>query len=172
MELHEALEAAEAEYLLAQEEQDRIADRVRSLEVEVEGLRLAIARQTPPATPTNDVTLDHAATITVFPQLPSPLVKLPNAFTSIFSTTTHEVSEKSLFRRLARTDAVLRVLREADQPMAPKEISRVLVKRGRPDDSPNLVSSTLDHLMRNGFAQKVGRAQWIATPNDARLVQG
>ena len=60
-----------------------------------------------------------------------------------------------------RTDAVLAILRRHNRPLAPKDIQTELRDAGR-DEPTNLVTATLDHLLRAGKATKEERASWRA----------
>lgn len=65
---------------------------------------------------------------------------------------------------LSRAAAVLRVLRENGQPMAPVEIVKVLEAVGRPNDKAHYVSAVLNYLRSKGRVRNEGRGQWVIVP--------
>jgi hypothetical protein len=73
------------------------------------------------------------------------------------------------WREMARTEAILAVLRKAEAEgeehgLSPAQITKRLLRHGR-DDQYNPVSAALAHLKDTGRAHTVGRGQWKAGPD-------
>jgi hypothetical protein len=66
---------------------------------------------------------------------------------------------------MKRTDAIARVLLEADGPLSPSQIHQGLKGRGR-EDGPNAVSAALAYLNHRGRVTAVSRGQWTL-PDDS-----
>jgi hypothetical protein len=64
------------------------------------------------------------------------------------------------WQQLTRTDAIMRVLKEAGRPMSPADIAQVLAEKGR-DDSGHYVSAGLAYLKDSHRAHAEGRGQWV-----------
>jgi hypothetical protein len=69
------------------------------------------------------------------------------------------------WQELARTDAIMRVLHEIDEPLSPAEIAQALVARGR-DDPAHHVSAALAHLKNSGRVRQVARGQWVRADSE------
>lgn len=73
------------------------------------------------------------------------------------------------WKALNRTDAVERVLREAERALSPSQITDQLKEKGR-DDSDPYVSAALSYLAREKRVHRTGRAQWRAGPSGSGAV--
>lgn len=62
---------------------------------------------------------------------------------------------------MARTEAILTVLRQADGFLSPTGMLTGLHAAGRDDDARS-VTATLDHLMKQGKVVKIGRGRYTA----------
>ncbi len=62
---------------------------------------------------------------------------------------------------MARTDAILSVLHEADGSLSPSEVVRRLHVAGRNDQSRS-VTATLAYLLQKGRIEKIGRGRYFA----------
>jgi hypothetical protein len=69
---------------------------------------------------------------------------------------------------LARTDAIMMVLRKAERPLNPSEVVEALHDLGR-DDEYNAVSAALAHLARTDRAYSASRGQWRAGPKSEQV---
>ena len=63
------------------------------------------------------------------------------------------------WRRMARTDAVIKILEESDGPLSPIEVTEQLHRHGR-DDRRDPVAAALAYLKRDNRVRHVGPAQW------------
>ena len=63
---------------------------------------------------------------------------------------------------LSRVDAIVAVLREAAGPLSPTEIGRALVAAGRPEDSRQAITASLDYLRKQDRIVRVGRGRYTA----------
>jgi hypothetical protein len=72
------------------------------------------------------------------------------------------LDEPDLFAGMARTQAVVTVLREVGRPMSPSEIVTELNQRGR-SDGPKVVSASLTHLQKQGKVRSESRGEWVPT---------
>ncbi len=69
------------------------------------------------------------------------------------------------WRGMHRTDAIVRVLTEADKGMSPREITDVLLSVGR-KDGRKLVSAAIQYLKGEGRVHSEGRGQWVPGPEN------
>jgi chromosome segregation ATPase len=60
-----------------------------------------------------------------------------------------------------RSDAVVRVLRSANEPMRPAQVAEKMRAEGR-EDTSSQVSATLSHLARTGKVDKVGEGIYVS----------
>ena len=67
------------------------------------------------------------------------------------------------WKKLGRSDAVERVMREADGPLANNEIRARLLAVGR-DDTTNYVAAALQNLKKHERAFPMGRGEWCLGP--------
>ena len=66
---------------------------------------------------------------------------------------------------LHRTDAIIRVLTEADRGMSPRQITDVLLNAGR-KDSRKLVAAAIQYLKGGHRVHSEGYGQWVPGPDD------
>ena len=71
------------------------------------------------------------------------------------------MAETHRIRDLRRTDAIHQVLRQASQPLSPRDISKVLRQSGR-SDTPEEVGATLGYLKNERRARSVEYGKWVA----------
>ena len=142
---------AETEALLARAELElrRLEDRVRALQVERQGLQLALVRHGTgvgePATPT------------------------PAGGTGPGGTEGGGGAGSVAWRELSRAEAVLQVLLAEGRPVSRREIVGALADAGRGDDA-DAVSAALAYLRRTGKARRVGPAQWSSARRETGTV--
>ena len=64
----------------------------------------------------------------------------------------------------SRVDAIVAVLRQGGAPLSPTEIGRALVAAGRPEDSRQAITASLDYLRKQDRVVRVGRGRYaVAT---------
>ncbi len=63
---------------------------------------------------------------------------------------------------LSRVDAIVAVLREAAAPLSPAQIGEALVAAGRPEDSRQTITASLDYLRKQDRVVRVGRGRYAA----------
>ena len=102
---------------------------VASLDTEIKGLELALARHNGGPTPVG----------------PDPV-------------------EIRKWKKMARTDAITRIMEEKGEPMSPREITDALLSVGRTDQR-NPVAAALQYLKREQRIHWIGRGQWIPGPH-------
>lgn len=73
-------------------------------------------------------------------------------------------SEARKWKRMHRTDAIIRVLTEAGEPMGPRDITDVLLSVGRKDQR-KLVAAAIQYLKRERRVHWLGRGQWVPGPD-------
>lgn len=128
IDLSTALELARSEREQAISRLHEAEAEVESLDSEIKGLELALARHN--GVPTSPV--------------PPP-------------------AEARKWNRLARTDAITRVLEESGEPMSPKEITDILHAVGR-TDKRKLVAAAIQYLKRENRVHSIGYGQWVPGP--------
>ncbi len=126
----EALWAALEETKARLTEAEAAADEVPALRAEVHGLELAIARRT--------------GTRPAVLELPDP----PPA------------NGDSEWLELSRSQAVQRLLEAESKPMSPGDLSAALVAKGRVNDHPHYISSTLNNLQKRNKVRRTGYGRW------------
>ena len=88
------------------------------------------------------------------------------------SEETPSVGDAAKWKGMARTDAILAVLTQAEEPMGPAEIARVLHDRGR-DDPRDHVAAALAYLKRKGRVDHGDVGEWSvgleASDEESRL---
>jgi hypothetical protein len=85
----------------------------------------------------------------------------------------HHPSAPEQWKLLGKTEAVERVLSEADQPLGPTEIMERLEAVGLPQRDTEAVRGALAWLKRKGTAKTLARSQWVLAGGrvDQRLSQ-
>lgn len=71
---------------------------------------------------------------------------------------------------LNRTQAILAMLKHTGRPMGPSEIALALSRKGRTNDEPHYVSSTLDSLKRRGKVAPLGDGTWFLAESKGKQV--
>lgn len=120
-----------------QERADRRAQEdaeIEALSIELNGLKLALARRGRGTTPAEK---DEAS-------IPS-------------------VIDQERLRRVPRTRAILEIMANIGRPAGPAEIASHLQDGGREKDTAPIVSAALDHLKRQGNVVSEGRGSWVLT---------
>lgn len=74
--------------------------------------------------------------------------------------------------RLKRSEAIVRVLELAGNPLSPKEITTRLSSTERTDDRYELISAGLSYLKRIGVVQSAGYGRWELSPDHRPNVVG
>ena len=123
--LEESLAAKEA----AEVRHDEVEAEITSLEIEIKGLQLAVARRSGEQPSENRV---------------SP-------------------REAKRWRERTRTDAIVAVLEESEDPLGPADITGKLRDVGR-DDLRHYVAASLAYLQKQRRVHRTGRARWVAGP--------
>ncbi len=116
-----------------QREAEASEQMIRRLQAELQGLDLAIGRYEEPQTEMR------------------PWLDISDKF-----------QEVTRWRDMYRTDAIVEVMRRHGVAAGPAEIARWLAETGREDDTPVLVSASLDHLKHQKRVTALGRGQWVA----------
>lgn len=134
---------AETDDLLAQAELDirRLEERVRLLQAERQGLRLALARHG-----------DGVSTSSTVASIPTG----SSVGASGAGTPTPWV-------HLSRAEAVLETLVREGRPLARLEIVGLLADVGRTDDDADAVSAALAYLRRTGKVHRAASGQWVTS---------
>ena len=63
----------------------------------------------------------------------------------------------------SRVDAIVAVLRQAAAPLSPTEIGRALVAAGRPEDSRQAITASLDYLRKQDRVVRVARGRYAVS---------
>ncbi|HSH59651.1 MAG TPA: hypothetical protein VK988_08450 [Acidimicrobiales bacterium] len=127
MDLEAALAYADQDLRETVTEMERLRERFEALQVERQGLALALAR--------------HSGVVA--PE------KAPD-------------QSENEWLALPRTEAIIRVLRRANEALSPVEVTRQLSEVGRRDHA-SAVSAALSYLRRKGEVESLGRGQWVLT---------
>jgi hypothetical protein len=175
MDLYDALTDAEAASTdVARQHADLVAQveakqaELDDLQLEIKGLKKAIARYERRLTSAREVVHDAAGSEerppvtdgqtpttreTVQPQASGPSEDQQPSAT--------DGQTDGDWRKLHRTEAVARMLAKAGEPISPSNLSRMLKEVGRDDDGPLEVGKALNHLQKKHRATTVERARWV-----------
>ncbi len=62
---------------------------------------------------------------------------------------------------LARTDAIIKIMEEASDPLSPTSIVKTLADVGREGDTSHNVSAALSYLQGQNKVRSLGRGRWV-----------
>jgi hypothetical protein len=77
-------------------------------------------------------------------------------------------ADVAMWRKLGRSDAVLRIMHEHDGVMTNTAIVEGLKAKGRQGDTPNYVAATLQHLKKYEQVISRGRGRWSLTEMEVK----
>lgn len=149
--LEEVLAETDKELAEVTRQMQALQERAESLKAERMGLQMALTRRVAKSQERKDRVIDSAV-----------------AVVEGVSTVAAGLSEAYLWRDLARTEAILRVMAEMNRPVSPTELSQMLRSRGRVDDSRDYVSAALAHLKKQKKVERAGYGLWILPSADSR----
>lgn len=130
IDLRAALNTARSEREEAEVRLHEVEAEIESLDIEITGLEMALARHNGKSEPSNGPSL----------------------------------TERREWKRMHRTDAILRVLTDAGKPMGPRDITDVLLSVGRKDQR-KLVAAAIQYLKREQRVHWLGRSEWVPGPD-------
>jgi hypothetical protein len=147
--IRRALSDAETALEAVRKEMARLREDEKTLQAEVDGLRIALAAHEPPAKKESRVRRAMVGIGVGLAAVAEAQIRI------------------EAWRALSRTDAIENVYAEVGKPLHRQELQRELRIRGR-EDTLGAISAALGYLQREGRADKLGGGRWVVHPRRAQ----